>query len=101
MSITAETKLEPVEADSTIRTKVASGRQRVERAKANVEAAIAAGKQQLDELCDDMVRRTKSGEMQAIDPMKEMDKIGASSAPPPKSPSGALRAPTPPPLPKR
>jgi hypothetical protein len=97
MSITAETKV-PVspEPDATIRTKVASGRQRVERAKANVEAAIAAGKQQLEELCDDMVRRTTSGQMQAVDPMKEMDKIGT-----PPTKSSALRGPTPPPLPKR
>lgn len=82
--------------DATIRTRVASGRQRVEHARANVEAAIQSGKQQLEELCVDMIRHTASGTMQAVDPMKEMDKIGAK--PPAKS---ALRAPTPPPLPKR
>lgn len=80
----AEAKEVRHDADTTIRTQVANSRQRVEKAKQAVMSAIAEGRQKMDELCEDIERRTISGQMIAVvDPMRELDKIGKPRNPPP------------------
>jgi hypothetical protein len=84
-------KMVAIAPDDT-RAAVQISSKRVREAKARMLSAIESGKEQVDQFVEETKRRTASGQMAAVDPLVEMEKIGKPSA---------LRAPTPPPLPRR